>query len=443
MRRVGMVQRPQDGAWPTKADAALDGAVGRALAAAPAPAPAALSAHGSLYTFTIRDPDNLVSASIEAQITTGALYTIDLIGRYVAWQGTLDFVVEIKPASALTWSDADGLLPSVAQLRWNGSAWVNATIEECLTGIDSDPAAPDAGCTIFLADDGTIKNYGFQVWFDPDPRFGTSPPLPAGRHDFIGIYTHEIVHALGFYQSTVQWQQMIETQNGISYFTGQNARAEYGDRVPFVAGTDHYGNAADPAVPIQRGLMYQYGNYELNRLDLGRIDLAILADLGHQIKTYEGLPVFELIDSAPNLAGTAGGDALYGDYHANALTGGGGNDRLFGGGGADRFVFTRLSDSRTEALRSDGHKAAPDRIADFVPGEDRIDLSAIDAIAGTAPNDAFAFIGTAAFTGAAGQLRYAMAGGAAHIFADVDGNGLADLHIVAVTPMLTAADFIL
>ena len=46
--------------------------------------------------------------------------------------------------------------------------------------------------------------------------------------------------------------------------------------------------------------MWQYGNYELNRLDIGRVDLAVLQDLGHQIKTYEGLPLFELsVKGAP------------------------------------------------------------------------------------------------------------------------------------------------
>ena len=46
---------------------------------------------------------------------------------------------------------------------------VNQTLEECITGIDSNPSSPDAGCTIYLASDGSIRNYGFPVWFDPDP----------------------------------------------------------------------------------------------------------------------------------------------------------------------------------------------------------------------------------------------------------------------------------
>jgi Ca2+-binding RTX toxin-like protein len=86
--------------------------------------------------------------------------------------------------------------------------------------------------------------------------------------------------------------------------------------------------------------MWQYGNYELNRLDIGRVDLAILQDLGHQIKTYEGLPLFELSDSAPNVTGTSASETLYGNYQANVITGSGGNDTIDGGVGIDIAKFS-------------------------------------------------------------------------------------------------------
>ncbi|HEX8262175.1 MAG TPA: calcium-binding protein, partial [Allosphingosinicella sp.] len=287
------------------------------------------------YTFQVVDRDNLVSASIEASINNCAQYVIALISRYIEWKGTIDFVVEIRPAAELTWSDADGLLPSITQVSWNGSAWVNDTLAECLTGFDSDPSRPDAGCTIYLADDGTIKNYGVPVWFDPNPVFGSDPAVPAGMHDFVGILTHEIFHSLGFIHFTKEWSDRIATQGGISYFTGTNAAALYGGPVPFQSGFDHYGYVQDPAIPISRGLMFQFGNYAQNRFDIGRIDLAILADLGHTVKTYDGLGLFEFIDTATGLAGSEAGETLYGDYHSNALSGLGGDDRIEGGSGDD------------------------------------------------------------------------------------------------------------
>ena len=61
----------------------------------------------------------------------------------------------------------------------------------------------------------------------------------------------------------------------------------------------------------------------------------------------------------------------------------------------------------------------------------------------TVHNDAFAFIGTGAFT-AAGQLRYSVIDGQTVIQADVNGDHVADLEIVlSGSHVLLASDFIL
>ncbi len=108
------------------------------------------------------------------------------------------------------------------------------------------------------------------------------------------------------------------------------------------------------------------------------------------------------------LAGGAGNDRLDGRAGNDLLFGQAGKDTLIGGTGSDRFVFQLVTDSTV---------AAPDEINDFTVNPaataafiDRIDLSAIDARAGVAGNDAFTFIGSAAFT-AEGQIR-AVASGA-------------------------------
>ena len=108
------------------------------------------------------------------------------------------------------------------------------------------------------------------------------------------------------------------------------------------------------------------------------------------------------------LSGGQGDDHLTGDALANTLqgwncsdvlTGGAGKDVLYGGVGADRFVFTRIGDSLTGANA--------DRITDFSHAQgDKIDLSAIDADTGAAGDQAFSFIGTALYSGVAGELRY-------------------------------------
>jgi Ca2+-binding RTX toxin-like protein len=144
------------------------------------------------------------------------------------------------------------------------------------------------------------------------------------------------------------------------------------------------------------------------------------------------------------LTGGSGGDLLFGDEGNDILQAGGGNDRLAGGSGADTFIFTAPADSRGYAMRSDGAKFMPDAITDFAKGADKIDLSGIDAVASTAANDAFTFLGTGAFTHHAGQVRYETANGFTSIYADVNGDGGADLTIVMLTPVaLTAVDFVL
>lgn len=140
-----------------------------------------------------------------------------------------------------------------------------------------------------------------------------------------------------------------------------------------------------------------------------------------------------------NLTGSAYGDTLTGNNAANTLDGGAGNDKLDGGNGADvliggsgadiltgglgndRFVFNALSDSPL---------SGGDRITDFKHGGDIIDLSAIDADALHTGNQAFHYIGETGFTHQAGELRKVTGPDGIHVFGDVDGDGVADFHIL-------------
>ncbi|TBW40515.1 hypothetical protein E0E54_00185 [Azotobacter chroococcum] len=79
-----------------------------------------------------------------------------------------------------------------------------------------------------------------------------------------------------------------------------------------------------------------------------------------------GTPVAEI------LAGKDGDDRLHGAGGDDLLDGGAGRDRLIGGSGADAF---RIS-ARNDSYRTDS-EGFSDRIRDFDPGEDRLDLSAL------------------------------------------------------------------
>lgn len=141
------------------------------------------------------------------------------------------------------------------------------------------------------------------------------------------------------------------------------------------------------------------------------------------------------------LTGAAGADVITAKDGDDDLIGGLGLDWLVGDGGADTFVYTSLADSPTG-------QGARDLINGFDHGADRIDLSAIDANARAAGDQAFAFIGTADFDGTGlGQVRYdtwAQLGVWSIVSVDGDGDGVADMQIfVNLTDTMAASDFIL
>ncbi|WP_019905744.1 hypothetical protein [Methylobacterium sp. 77] len=127
---------------------------------------------------------------------------------------------------------------------------------------------------------------------------------------------------------------------------------------------------------------------------------------------------------ADTVVGSAFNDYIDGFGGNDTITGGLGRDTLKGNTGADTFVFKTLADS---TVSSTGR----DTILDFKPGQhDTIHLKSIDAISGTSANDAFSFIGDAAFTKHAGELRAVVSGSNTLVSGDVDGNGKADFSIL-------------
>lgn len=144
-------------------------------------------------------------------------------------------------------------------------------------------------------------------------------------------------------------------------------------------------------------------------------------------------------NDADLILGEQGNDLLMGEQGTDTLRGGVGADVLFGGTEADTFQFTSHLESTVAA-------AGRDSIRDFSTAEgDRIDLSLIDAKTHTAGNDAFTFIGDAAFVaGVDGQLRAVTYGSGWLVTGDLNGDRIADFGIYVVSPTaLTAGDFIL
>lgn len=126
-------------------------------------------------------------------------------------------------------------------------------------------------------------------------------------------------------------------------------------------------------------------------------------------------------NAANTLVGTVAEDIISGLGGNDTITGGGGADRLTGGTGADRFVYRAPGESV---------EGARDIITDFTRSQaDKISLTAIDANVGVSGNQNFSFIGTAAFSNVAGQLRYEAINGNTFVSGDVNGDSLADFSV--------------
>ncbi|SDT14955.1 calcium-binding protein [Pseudomonas oryzae] len=134
------------------------------------------------------------------------------------------------------------------------------------------------------------------------------------------------------------------------------------------------------------------------------------------------------------LYGYDGADQLFGDSGNDILVGGAGKDSLSGGAGNDIFDFNALSETGIT-------NTTWDVITDFVRGQDRIDLSTLDANTATTTNDAFsAVIGsTTAFT-AAGQLK--VVSGVLYGNTDADSTAEFAIQLTGISSLSTA-DFIL
>lgn len=136
------------------------------------------------------------------------------------------------------------------------------------------------------------------------------------------------------------------------------------------------------------------------------------------------------------LAGGSGADTLGGGAGRDTLTGGAGKDRLTGGAGIDVFRFFD-GDFGTAAKQAD-------LVTDFTQGADRIDLQFSDGNTSATGVQHYTFVGTAAFTGAAAQLRYEIADGQTIVSADRNGDAVGDWFIrLSGEIALGTGDFIL
>jgi Ca2+-binding RTX toxin-like protein len=240
----------------------------------------------------------------------------------------------------------------------------------------------------------------------------------------------------------------IDGGNGADQFIGFRAEAD-GLTLSGGAGDDLYRiddatvaiveNAGEGFDQVRTKINYTLGN-NIERLTL--VGTANVDGTGNDLANTLGG------NSGNNvLTGGLGDDKVYGYAGADTVEGGDGNDHLEGGAGSDEFTGGAGADG---FYFRNGDFAGMttstcDIIHDFVHSDgDRIRLNLVDANSGLAGDQAFAFIGTMAFHGIAGELRYEQIGGATYVEGDTNGDGAADFWIgVDSLHTLAANDFVL
>lgn len=165
--------------------------------------------------------------------------------------------------------------------------------------------------------------------------------------------------------------------------------------------------------------------YYIDVADYSAATAAVQADLSTGTATSTSTGTDTLI-SIEGVIGSAFGDTLSGkNSQSDFLQGGAGADVLDGSidGYTDYFIYTAVNDSRGSTY---------DTIKNFVSTgyyTDEIDLSAIDADTSDSYDDYFILIGTTGFSGTAGELRYAKTTTDTFVYADVNGDKVADMTI--------------
>jgi Ca2+-binding RTX toxin-like protein len=243
-----------------------------------------------------------------------------------------------------------------------------------------------------------------------------------------GLMAFDIAAIQDKYGVNEEWA----TGNDVYTLEDVNAPGTYYECIWDAGGTDTiaYGGARDANIDLRPAtLQYEYGGGGWMSYAYGVFGGFTIAN-GVTIENAtsgSGNDTLRGNDVANRLNGGAGTDQLFGGAGNDVLIGGLGRDTLTGGDGNDIFLFASKAESGTGA-------ANRDLILDFEQGEDKIDASAIGA---------HSFIGGAAFSGQAGQVRFAAFADTTIVEVDTNGDRRADLQIeLGDSLWLTASDFV-
>jgi Ca2+-binding RTX toxin-like protein len=195
------------------------------------------------------------------------------------------------------------------------------------------------------------------------------------------------------------------------------------------------------SVNLIQGQMLGAGNVDtlvsIENVTATNFNDSVVGDFGNNgIQGADGNDFIDGLSGNDFLSDGSGNDVIKGGAGIDQLIGSSGADKLTGGTEADTFRYFNTADSGVGSV-------SRDVIADFVHGQDKIDLESVDARVGTVGNQTFSFVGSAAFS-AEGQVRVVTDGDHMLVQMNTSGTSGAD-SVIELTGNInvTATDFTL
>lgn len=310
---------------------------------------------------TTNDPQGRLSAFPLLVPTLQA--AVDYLDRYVVFRGTLDIEINVESTSTGRFAGNGDI--SFAGRRNGRDIWEASLVAESRTGVDPNPSKADLSIYIDPA-----SSYLAHLWWDPAIATSLSANPPDDRTDGFTVLVHELLHGMGIvgwrdittgalpgdYGSV--WDSLVTVSGGKASFGGPATVALLGQpvevRLGGSQGAFHLGAGPNPAgstMPwIESANFNSYYYYDGERYTLGRLELALLQDIGWTLEpgitltdvvnTWDdrGMALYRVgWDTDETIDGDVFGDRLEGRGGNDLLRGGDGNDTLAGGAGNDRL----------------------------------------------------------------------------------------------------------
>ncbi|WP_066774986.1 calcium-binding protein [Sphingomonas sp. CCH5-D11] len=344
---------------------------------------------------------------------------------YYGGEGADTFILNNAGDRIMDAEEADRVISSVSYSEAGGSSGVGQV--ELSGRADIDAFAPSSWVVRGNAGDNHLTGRG---------------ELEGGLGD--DLLTGTYGTAVASYEHAARWVRVSLAVSGAQNTLG--AGIDTLDQIRGLRGSQFddllIGGDGDDTIEGAGGSDRMRGGAGIDTLDYGHAAAGVRVDLALNGAAQDtggaGMDTiwdFEFLFGSAHDDMLIGSDSTDGNYLRgrdgdDVLIGRGGLDTLEGGAGADLFVYDAIGTG--------------DWIMDFGLGEDRIDVSAIDADANVAGDQAFRIVD--AFTGAAGELVITQPlDSHGQIRADVDGDGQSDLTLLfyATIPDDIAARIIL